>query len=131
MASSVWASTRNDIKKKPHRLVSAIENRYRSDRWRRMQAGIFLLSSTGWSVVQELVVNLAAQLDISPSSGSLQRLYRLYLKEAGLVHYEVLPFFQSGLGVVRLTAAGKKVCLQYGYPRIRVRLGTVDSTACR
>jgi hypothetical protein len=56
------------------------------------------------------VEKLGEYLGIPGSSGSLHRLYRRYLRDSGLVIYRVLPFFQSGLAVVRLSLAGQALC---------------------
>jgi hypothetical protein len=88
----------------------------RRDIWQRMQAGLFLMATTGWSVVQELMAGLVERYEIQPNSDSLHRLFRLHLRNAGLIHYQVLPtVIKNGLAVVRVTDFGKAVCSAWGW----------------
>ena len=88
----------------------------RRDVWQRMQAGMYLMATTGWSVVQELMAGLAERYDIQHNADSLHRVFRLHLFKAGLVHYQVLPHaIKNGLAVVRLTELGKGLCSNWGW----------------
>lgn len=89
----------------------------RRDVWQRMQAGLYLMATTGWSVVQELMARLAESYGIQPNADSLHRIFRLHLLKAGLIHYQVLPhLIRNGLAVVRLTEFGKALCLSWNLP---------------
>lgn len=89
----------------------------RRDVWQRMQAGLYLMATTGWSVVQELKAGLAERYGIQPSADSLHRIFRLHLFKAGLIHYQVLPHaIMNGLAMVRLTELGKVRCSNWGWP---------------
>jgi hypothetical protein len=89
----------------------------RRDVWQRMQAGLYLMATTGWSVVQELMVGPAEKFGIQPDADSLHRIFRLHLREAGLIQYQVLPHaIKNGLAVVRLTDLGKTMCSSWGWP---------------
>lgn len=91
----------------------------RRDVWQRMQAGLYLMAATGWSVVQELIAGLAEKYSIQPNADSLHRIFRLHLRQAQLVHYQVLPhMIKNGLAVVRLTDFGKRVSSTWGWPAI-------------
>jgi hypothetical protein len=88
----------------------------RKDVWPRMQAGLYLVATTGWSVVQELMLPLAERFGLSPRVDSLHRVYRIHLPKSGLVIYKTLPLFRKhGLAVVRLTELGKSICAQLGW----------------
>lgn len=88
----------------------------RRDVWLRMQAGLYLMATNGWSLVQELMAGLAAKYDIQPAADSLHRIFRLHLFKAGLIHYQVLPHaIRNGLAVVRLTKLGKAMCYEWGW----------------
>lgn len=88
----------------------------RRDVWQRMQAGLYLMATTGWSVVQELMAGLAERYGIQPNTDSLHRIYRLHLFKAGLIHYQVLPYAsKNGFAVVRLTELGKGLCSNWGW----------------
>lgn len=89
----------------------------RRDVWQRMQAGLYLMATTGWSVVQELMAGLAEIYGIQPSADSPHRIYRLHLFKAGLIHYQVLPYAsKNGFAVVRLKEPGKAMCSNWGWP---------------
>lgn len=89
----------------------------RRDVWQRMQAGMYLMATTGWSVVQELMAGLARKYGIKPNANSLHCIFRVYLREAGLIYYQVLPhLIKNGLAVVRLTDLGKAMCSVWGWP---------------
>lgn len=88
----------------------------RRDIWQRMQAGLYLMAVTGWSVVQELIAGLAEKYSIQPNADSLHRIFRLHLREVGFLHYQVLPHaIKNGLAVVRLTDLGKSRCSTWGW----------------
>ena len=88
----------------------------RRDVWQRMQAGLYLMATAGWSVVQELMTGLAERYSIQPNADSLHRIFRLHLREAGLIHYQVLPHIvKNGLAVERLTDFGKAACFTWGW----------------
>lgn len=89
----------------------------RRDVWQRMQAGLYLMATTGWSVVQELMAGLAERYGIQSNADSLHRIFRLHLFKAGLIHYQVLPHLtKNGLAVVRLTKLGIAMCSNWGWP---------------
>jgi hypothetical protein len=91
----------------------------RRDVWQRMQAGLFLMATTGWSVVQELIIQLADRYGIQPNADSLHRVFRIHLRDAGLIHYWVLPHaIKNGLAVVRMTNSGKAMCSAWGWPKV-------------
>lgn len=89
----------------------------RRDVWERMQAGLYLMATTGWSVVQELMAGLSERYGIQPNADSLHRIFRLHLFQAGLIHYQILPhLIKNGLAVVRLTNIGKAISSTLGWP---------------
>lgn len=87
----------------------------RSDVWQRTQAGLWMMATTGWSTVGELVAEIAKKFELAEDSRSLRELFYTYLPEAGLAVQEVLPFFQSGLAVVRLSRFAEEICRSYGW----------------
>ena len=88
----------------------------RRDVWQRMQAGLYLMATTGASVVQELMAGLAERYSIQPNADSLHRIFRIHLWRTGLIHYRVLPnAIRNGLAVVRLTDLGKAICSVWGW----------------
>jgi hypothetical protein len=88
----------------------------RRDVRQRMQAGLYLIATTGYSVVQELMAEMAERYGIQPKADSLHRIFRLHLFKAGLIHYRVLPhIIKNGLAVVRLTKLGKAMCSNWGW----------------
>lgn len=92
----------------------------RRDVWQRMQAGLYLMATTGISVVQELISKLAERYGIKPNADSLHRIFRHHLREAGLIHYQVLPHaIKNGLAVVRLTNSGRAMCSDRAWPVIQ------------
>ncbi len=80
-----------------------------------MAQALRLIASTGWSSVQELAGVLAEQAGLPERSFAVRRVFKDYLVEAGLVHYQVLPFFRRGLAVVRLSSSGKGLCQAAGW----------------
>mgnify|MGYP001088981002 FL=1 len=80
-----------------------------------MRLALRLVAATGWSSVQELGAALASQLGLPARSFAARRVFQRYLVEAGLVHYQVLPYFRRGLAVVRLSHSGISLCQAAGW----------------
>ncbi len=98
----------------PHAKItndSALRETY-PRHWLAMRTGLSLISLTGYCIVQELAEGLANQMNWDNNSFVARYTFRHRLRISGLVHYETLPYFRSGLAVVRLTEAGKLYCHQ-------------------
>jgi len=87
----------------------------RTDVWRRIQVGLWLLATTRMNLVGELSAEIAKKDGLVEDSRSLRELFYSYLPEAGLAIQEKLPLFQKGLVVVRLSKFGEDVCRAYGW----------------
>jgi len=87
--------------------------------WMAMRSGLSLISATGCCIVQELAEALADQFGWPGNSFAARYIFRQRLPTSGLVHYETLPYFHSGLGVVRLSESGKMFCRLRNWPLVQ------------
>ncbi len=100
----------------PPQSLPAYRLNMRSDVWKRTQQTLYLISSTGISLVQELAEHLSIAWNVQSNAGSITRMFNEYLLEYKLVDYGILPYLgQNGLAVVRLADFGEKVCRASGW----------------
>jgi len=104
----------------PSKILDSASLRQRFPRhWLSMRTGLSLISATGCCIVQELAEALADQFGWPDTSFTARYIFRKRLPESDLAHYETLPYFRSGLGVVRLSENGKMFCRQQNWPLVQ------------
>lgn len=89
----------------------------RRDRRERILQGLYLLSTTGLSVGQELRAVMEIVLGVSPGSLSIQQVFHADLPGLGLVIKETPYFIRSSrLALFRLSDVGRHTCRELGWP---------------